>query len=315
MNTKAIGIAFVAGCACVFCIASVRTAGLAAVPFLFLASVPIYAAALSFGTIASIAASGFSILIAAILLSAEAAVFLGLAYTIPASLIGHQANLAQQNQDGGLEWYPLNRLFLNLCLAVGIGVISLGFLNPFNEETLLPVAREALEEVFRQNPSPTPISQAEVEQIAKSVLGLLPFMFASMWLIVHVINAHLAAMICRATGSLPRPKDNLPKQITLPVSAVIMMSFSLLACLLFSGTLLVFAKIFAGIFLTAFALIGLAGIHQFARTSDGGKIILVACYILIFLFFLPLFLLSIGGVIRSLNPNQNNPQNAGPNST
>ena len=117
MDFKTLSIAVAAGVASVLAVYSALFAGAAAIPLLALAALPIYISALAWGTFAGAAASVTAIVASALIISPQAAIIIGLGLTIPASIIGHQANLAQEDENGNLEWYPLSQILFNFALG------------------------------------------------------------------------------------------------------------------------------------------------------------------------------------------------------
>jgi len=114
MTPKLIAISIIAGLAASFCMVAAQSLGVIGGILLLFASLPIYFTAVSYGTHAGVASSIITIVITASIAPASTAIIAGLLFTIPASIIGHQTNLAQPHEDGTMEWYPLSKLFFNL---------------------------------------------------------------------------------------------------------------------------------------------------------------------------------------------------------
>ena len=309
MSPKAIAITIFAGIASALCVMAAFKVGPGAVPFMLVAAFPIYVAALSQGTAVGVGASIMAIVVAATAMSPQAAVAVGLVYTIPASIIGHQANLAQENEQGQMEWFPLSRLFFNLCVVLVIGMVVMGFLSGYDPKALPPEMGEAVREALRQNPPPQPLSNEETEALIQSVFKVLPFVFAGIWLVIHVVNLHFASVICRLSGMMPRPKDDLALDANLPKVALVILAVSIVLAIALSGPLQLVSAVIAGVFTMAFALLGLAGLHRRARNNPAGLVMLIVSYIAILLLYPVIYLFSISGVIRSLaqSNNSNNP--------
>jgi len=75
---------------------------------------------------------------------------------------------------------------------------------------------EAMTEALKANPTPQPLTEEETKALTQSVFTILPFFFAGIWLVIHVLNLHLAAMVCRASNMMPRPKDDIALNAGLP---------------------------------------------------------------------------------------------------
>ncbi|MGI9352687.1 MAG: hypothetical protein ACR2O3_14070, partial [Rhizobiaceae bacterium] len=260
-------------------------------------------------------ASIAAIVIAAAAISPEAAIIVGLAITIPASIIGHQANLAQETNDGSMEWYPLSRLLFNLALILSIAIVAVGYVMDYSSYAKLPELSEGIKEFLAQNPPPTPLTDEELAMVTESVFRLLPFMFSGIWLIVHIVNLQFAAIICRSSGILPRPKDDIPTTAGMPRIGLAVLAGSLAAVTVLDGSLQSIASVFAGTFLMAFAMVGLAATHNNARRNPASFVFLIITYVIIIFFFAPLFLFAIGGVMRTISNSQNSPPSGGRNKT
>ena len=315
MNTKAFGIAIAAGFASVLAVYSAMQAGVAAFPLLVLGALPVYIASLAWGTHAGVTASITAIVLAAGIISPEAAIIVGLALTIPASIIGHQANLAQETENGDMEWYPLSRLLFNLALVLSIAIVAVGYVMDYSSYEKLPELSEGIKEFLAQNPPPTPLTDEELAMVTQSVFQLLPFMFSGIWLIVHIVNLQFAALICRSSGALPRPKDDIPATAGMPRAGLAVLAGSLAATVFLDGSLQSVASVFAGTFMMAFAMVGLAATHLNARKNPASFVFLIITYVIIIFFFAPLFLFAIGGVLRTFSNTRNSPPAGGQNQT
>lgn len=313
MSPKAILIIIAAGLASALCVMASFAAGAGASPLMLAAAFPIYVATLSQGTAVGVGSSILAILVAATAINPQIAIGLGIAFTIPASLIGHQANLAQET-NGEMEWYPLSHLFFNLCILLSLGLIVLGFISGYNTEKLAPLLNEAMTEALKANPTPQPLTEEETKALTHSVFSILPFFFAGIWLIIHVLNLHLAAMVCRASGMMPRPKDDIALNADLPKVSLAIMGVCLLLSFVFGGILKFFMLITAGIFFMAFSLLGLANLHLRARKNPAGFALVIASYGAIFFLYPVIYLFSVSGILRTFNQSNNQtntPPNAG----
>lgn len=304
MSLKAIIISIFAGLASALCVMASYGVGAGASPLMLIAAFPIYVATLSQGTSVGVGSSVLAIMVAATAINPQVAIGLGIAFTIPASIIGHQANLAQET-DGVMEWYPLSRLFFNLCILLSIGLIVLGFLSGYNPEDLSPLLSEAMQKALEANPPAQPLTEDETKALTLTVFSILPFFFSGIWLIVHIVNLHLAAVVCRASNMMPRPKDDIAIEAGLPKMAVGIMLMALLASFLATGIVKFFLLIIAGIFFMAFSLLGLANLHRRARGNPAGFALIIASYGAIFFLYPVLYLFSISGILRTFNRSNN----------
>ena len=313
MDVKRLGIGVLAGLACTLMIAAAGNSGPGGLPLLILAPFPIYAAAFAWGTRTAIVSSLAAILFTGLALSPVAAVVTGLAFTLPASLIGHQANLAQADEHGNMEWYPLSLLFFNLSLLLAGGFAFLFIYNGYDsiKQQAMPLVSQAIDEVVRNNELFQTIPAADLDAMKDTTFNWMPFWISGLWLIIHVVNAVLAAFVCRASGMMPRPKDDIAATIYLPIAALGILLISFVITWISDGPAQYYAGPFLGIFLTAFSLVGLAMLHLRARNNPIGFFLLMVSYLLIFFIYIPLFVFSGGGITRTLKQPGNNPPNAG----
>ncbi len=301
MNQKALMIAVSGGIACAVMSYVGQVLGVGGIPFALLAALPIYCAALAGGTQAAIASVAIAFVATALLLSPEGALFATLASTLPAGIIGHQANLAQQQEGGTMEWYPLSWLLFNLAIALSIGIITIALFLSMQSADLMSQMQTDLQKLLAQSYSQLNLSEAELQAFASQIINLLPFGFASLWLVTHVFNLFLASHICRSADLLPRPKDDLAIHANMPLASVLVLAAALLGTMIFDGNARFVSAVFAGAFLTAFSLVGLAGLHLRLRNNPAAFLVLSIVYLTIFLITLPLYLFAIGGVVRSFN--------------
>jgi len=313
MTPKHIIIVIIAGVAAALALLSASQVGAGAVPLLLITPLPVYIAALSFGTTVGAAASILAMIIAAIIGSVETAMIMGLAFSIPASFIGHQANLAQPNDDGSMEWFPLPNLFFNLSLILVFGIIALGLLLNYDATLIYTQMNEAVVEILRRNPPSIPMTDQDIEQLTRNVLRILPFAFAGIWLIVHVTNLYFAGVISRMSGMMPRPRDDIPATLNLPKPAIAVLLISIVCASFLSGSIQTMASVFAGVFMMAYAMLGLANMHLKARGNPAGIIFMIIAYAIIVILYLPLYLFAIAGILRNLSTNQT--QTPPPNGT
>ncbi len=310
MDLKTISIAALAGIACVLLVSAGLHAGRSGMLLFVLAPFPVYAAALAWGTNAAIIASLVVIISAAASISPAVAVVLGLVMSLPASLIGHQANLAQPDENGTLVWYPLDRLFFNMCMVTTAGLIAMmlyvGYDN--SRDQLMPVISPMIDEMLAGSPLLAEFPKDQVEALKIKFFEFTPFIVSTAWIIVHVFNAHLAALVCRASGLMPRPADDIARTISLPPIAVGILVVSFIIAFLFDGKPGYYTAPVLGVFLTAFSLVGLADIHLRARSGGGNIMLLVVIYILIFMLQFVLYFFAFGGIRRSLATLKNHAQ-------
>ena len=306
MDFKTLAISVVAGAACVLLI-SAGNSSAGALPLFLLAPMPIYVAAFGWGTNAAIIAAIAAIAGAGIAVTTNSAIVTALVFALPAAIIGYQANLAQENSQGDLEWFPLPRLFFNLSVVVSSGLLCMLVYFGYHETKIaaLPILTDVINQVKAQNPVFDQFSEEEFELLKESTFNMMPFWISGIWLIVHAVNISLSAFVCRASGLMPRPKDDIARTIRLPIVAIATLAASIvLSAMSVTGEMQYYAGAYLGVFLTAFSLIGLAMLHERARKSGPHFILLMLSYALILFIYLPMFVFAGAGIVRTfLRPN------------
>lgn len=301
MNLKTLAIAIVAGLACVLLISAAGTAGTGALFLMLVAPMPIYMAAFGWGTSAAVVASLTAIIGTGIAVSPNSAVVTGLMFSIPASIIGHQANLAQSDDTGKLEWFPLPQLFFNLCFVVAacFAAMLIYFGYDDTKAAALPVLSEAIGQITEQNPVFDQFNEEDIANLKVSTFNMMPFWISGLWLIIHCLNITFSAFLCRLSGLMPRPRDDIAAGVRLPVAAIGILFVALLIAFLTAGKLQYYSGAFLGTFLTAFSLVGLAMLHERARSSGAHFFLLMLSYALILFIYLPMFVFAGAGILRT----------------
>ena len=209
MNMKTIIVGLMAGITSALMIIAGSRLGTAGLPLVMAGALPVYVAALSWGTTAGMAASILAIVVTSTLGSPQIAIMIGLLFTIPASVAGHQVNLAQENEAGEVEWYPLSNVLFNMSAILTVALITAGYMTGIGGDKLLLAIDEIARQLAKTSPQAAQLSNAELTQIAKTTFKLLPFIFAGGWLVTHVLNLYVGSMISRAIGLMPRPAENI----------------------------------------------------------------------------------------------------------
>jgi len=196
---------------------------------------------------------------------------------------------------------------------LSVGLVILGFISGYNPERLAPILADAIQEALKATPPPKELSEQERQALINNVFKILPFFFAGVWLIIHIINLYLATIVCRASKMMPRPKDDIPAQANLPKMAILIAFAALALSFITSGILQFAALIVAGIFVKAFALLGLANSHLRSRENGFGIVVLFASYAAVFFLYPVIYLFSLSGALRIFsqsNQSTNSPPNA-----
>jgi hypothetical protein len=193
----------------------------------------------------------------------------------------------------GLEWYPLNRLLLQLVGTVVVVLIAAGFVSHYDPESLVHEAAAALVDVLgtvATNPAPTPES---VEPLVRIYVGLMPFVVAGVMTAILTFDLWLGSLVARGSGRASRRPDPL-WSTELPVA--LLPAFVIAAVFaFFPGLIGELGKLVAGAAFGGFVLVGLAILHALTRGSISRMPILVLAYILlIFSGLLAVFVALVG---------------------
>ena len=193
------------------------------------------------------------------------------------TLLGRPLN----DEDGApLEWYPIGRIVLAAALFGGI-FATLAILIMGGDVEALGKAMRTLVESFvktemPQIPGAAPLTDAQIDEISKRALGLLPTTLAALSMVTTVLNLWLAGRITLASERLVRPWPDL-STIALPSSAAIFLALAMVAAFM-GGLPGLIAGGFAGALTIAFAIVGLAVAHFMTRGSPWRNFVLAALY-------------------------------------
>ena len=202
--------------------------------------------------------------------------------------LGYLALLARPTTNGGgdVEWYPIGRLTL---WAAGIGALLVAVMIVnfgTDQETLQAMLRKAYGRVIRD--------PAQLDLL----VVVVPPAAAAFSTLVSLFNVWLAARIVKVSGRLARPWPDIPAMTLPPVAAgslAILMAGSLLPDLagILVGTV-------AASLLMVFTILGFAVLHAITRTINGRPFVLAAVYVATVVTGVPLFALSLLGLVEAL---------------
>ena len=288
--------------AAVFCAMMIvfGSMGLLVLVPVFLGALPVYVAALGWGTRAGIVATSAIIAISAIMTDISNGLLIGVMIAGPAALAGHQANLAQKIEDQGdeLQWYPFSQILFWITMLIIGAVLLFGMLINFDPVEIGPQLSEHLKPLF---PTPENGSGLSIEDREKALLmnlQMMPFVLPSLWIGIHFLNFLLALKITRQIDVLARPVEDLASVISLPPYALVLLVVSLSGIVITSPPFSYGFAVAAGALVMAFSIVGLAMLHQRIRHSPVRSPMLFITYAMIAMIFLPVYLFSFAGILR-----------------
>ena len=181
-----------------------------------------------------------------------------------------------------VAWYPVGRLVAAAAIMGGlVATMVVLLLGPdmaryqASVDQMMPIIHDA---VGKDNEVWTP----EVAEKLRAVLTqLLPAMMAIVWLTIGLLNIWFAGTIARASGHAIRPWPDL-HALEIPNAMVVAFAASLAASFL-PGILGLVGAAFAGAFLFAYVLQGLAVIHFYTLGMPFRTVLLAVVYLAILL--------------------------------
>ena len=265
--------------------ASAATATALAGILFYLAPLPICLAGLGWGwTAGVIAALTGSVVVASVLGLSAAMIFAGavgfpLAALCYLALLSRPAPAGEQGPQGGIEWYPPGRLVGWAAAIAGLLAGGLVLMLGYDAETY----RAAIEELFQHSAlkdldkDGTLFTEETIANLSSVLARALPAAFAIVWQCVALFNLWLAGVIVEASGRALRP---WPQLDTLELPGFVFLGFVAALVLSFlPGIVGLIATGFAGAFLFAYVLQGLAVLHAYSRGMPFRSLLLASVYL------------------------------------
>lgn len=264
-----------------------------------LAPIPILIASLGWNHRAGLVASAVGAAAIAIAFSPYSALGFVIGTALPAWWLAYLALLGRPQPDGGMEWYPLGRLLGWIALTATLTLVAAAFLSTAGdyarfEENARQVAREVLRVSMAQRTGAEPGVDGR-DAFIDGVATLVPAFAAQGFTMVLAFYLWAAAKAVQLSGRLIRPWPSLPGTA---MPRFMLGAFALGALLgMVPGFVGVFGIALCGALVAAFALQGLAAIHDWSRGKSGRLGILIGTYLLLLIsrgaLLLPLMLLGL----------------------
>jgi hypothetical protein len=248
-------------------------------------------------------------IVAAVILALSVSLTFGLGYMLmvagPAYWLGHVSLLAQpagtapslDGRDDALEWYPIGRVVLwAAAIAALVVIIGLLMIDGSGGDVTTRLREKALQTLDAFNPTGAEIK--DKERVASFFARAFPIVAVGSTITMHLLNLYLAGRIAHTSHRLRRPWPDL-HSTQLPPIALAILAAALL--LLFAGGLpALLAQIVGTALLTAYWLVGFAVLHAFTSSSSGRFWWRLAAYGSIVMFFWPLLLVPMLGLLDAL---------------
>ena len=185
-----------------------------------------------------------------------------------------------------LEWYPLGHLVLWSAAIAGTLMAAFVLLVGAASEDYVKSALELLKQIKEADPQVAQalsgLSDAELETYFSLIARLVPVVAAAGWTVTCVGNIWAASKVVTVSGRSARPWPPFP-EMSFPRPASIALGLALAASLL-PGTLGRVAEGYASAMVCAFAILGLAVLHDISRKLDGRVFILTTGYLAMVMF-------------------------------
>ncbi len=286
-------VGLAAGMASALLFASASAGGMGGRMLLFyLAPLPTYLAGLGWGSVSAGIAAVVSAVGAGLFLAPATGAIYFLGHGLPAVLLCHLALLsrpasapASPTAPPPLEWYPAGRLLAAATLLAGLLALVTVLLIGTDLDDVRKAMREFLEQVIlKQMPSgdQAPLDEPKLKAFTEVMLYALPAGAAVFWLSSFVLNLWLAARVTLISGRLARPWPELA-QIRFPPRFSLALTAAFVATAVLPGYPSLIAAGFAGAFIFAYVLMGLAVIHYATRANPARAMILLGVYLALFL--------------------------------
>ncbi|GGA85927.1 membrane protein [Brucella endophytica] len=264
----------------------------------FLTPLPIFIAALGWGTAAGIIAA-IAATAAIAIVAPMGALLVALTSIIPAAAGAYLAGLARPASEMGgpkdaIVWYPLPDIIFRLGLMVAGGLIIIGIIIGFGQDLAREFADAIMAALTQANPDFTASPEMR-DNLAATMVVLLPAIQAATCLIALVANFYLALRLTSISGRLRRPRDDWPATLRMPRIGLLVFAVSLTLAFLGSGIGHA-ATAVAGALGAGFMLAGFATMHMRTRGQPWRPVALWLAYLAVALFAFVLFLFLIAGL-------------------
>ena len=262
----------------------VKATPLAAVLYL-LAPIPVLIVSLGWDHRSGLIAALVGGLAIALILSPLSGLGFALITALPAWWLSYLALLGRPGQDGTMEWYPVGRLLAWIAGTAALTIIAAGVISTGGDYSAFDQNARAVSEAFVNSQfttaGPDSIDAETREELVSIFARLTPFLSAQGFTTVLAIYLWAAARIVHTSKRLPRPWPFVP-ELMMPSSAGLILIGAIIAASLFDGFIGALGMALSGAFLMAFALQGLAAVHDRTQGKSGRAFLLSAIYVLIF---------------------------------
>ncbi|MBN9044414.1 MAG: DUF2232 domain-containing protein [Rhizobiales bacterium] len=273
-------------------------AGMTMVLYL-LTPLPIFIAALGWGSGAGIVAAAAATIAIGAAASPLVALMMALTSYIPAATGAYLSGLARPAEEIGgpkdvMVWYPLPDIMFRLALMVAASFIVIGVILGFGPDMARELGNTLLDRVAASDPQFT-VSADLRDSLPTLLLVAIPTIQPATCLAILAGNLCLALRLTRMSGRLRRPRDDWPATLRMPRPALFVFALALAAAFL-PGGLGLAATTVAGALGAGFTMAGLAVLHHRTRGKPWRPVALWLVYFAILLFAFLLFVFMVLGL-------------------
>jgi len=261
----------------------VKATPLAAMLYL-LAPIPVLIVSLGWDHRSGLVAALVGGLAIALILSPLSGLGFALITALPAWWLAYLSLLGRPEPDGTMEWYPVGRLLAWAAATAALTIIAAGVISTGGDYAAFEQNTREVAETFVNAQFATAGAEAldaeTREQLISIFSRLTSFLSAQGFVTILALYLWAAGRIVLASKRLPRPWPPVP-ELVMPRSAALILVGALIIAN-FGGFIGALGLALSGAFLMAFALQGLAAIHDRTRGRSGRSFLLSAMYVLIF---------------------------------
>ena len=183
-----------------------------------------------------------------------------------------------------MEWYPVGRLLAWTAATAALTIIAAGVISTGGDYAAFDQNTREVAEAFVNAQFATAgaegLDTETREQLIAIFSRLTSFLSAQGFVTILALYLWAAGRIVLASKRLPRPWPPVP-ELVMPRSAGLILIGALILAN-FGGFVGALGLALSGAFLMAFALQGLAAVHDRTRGKSGRSFLLSAMYVLIF---------------------------------
>ncbi|MDF2811672.1 MAG: hypothetical protein K0S56_2703 [Microvirga sp.] len=206
---------------------------------------------------------------------------------LPAWWLSYLALLGRPTENGAIEWYPVGRLLAWIAATATLTILAAGIISTGGDYATFHANSRAVSQAFvnLQFPqgAPESVDAQTREDIIDWIARLTPFLSAQGFTIVLTLYLYAAGKIVFLSKRLPRPWPEIAKMRLPRGAGMLLLAAIVVAVLVPANFLGVLGVGLAGALLTAFALQGLAIIHDRTTGRAFRPMILTGLYVLLFL--------------------------------